>query len=753
MMSESNLDYNYLKQLVSQGDFNLDELETAPAQGAPGGQADEPLDSVYPDLDKVGLLADEFDKNSTYSEDEGIEDYKKGGYHPVFVGEILNGRYVILQKLGWGHFSTVWLARDIKYETYIAIKVQKSASHYLEAAFDEVEILQKAVKHTRDPAWIKDLHAIYRDEAGEFGVDDCHVVQLLNAFIYQGPYGRHFCMVFEVLGVNLLEIIKRYDYKGIPLPVCRRMARQILIGLHYLHKYCGIIHTDLKPENVLVCLGHKELKEIYDSGQLNKTRRMKARLRAVRRKIRELYGQEPDEEEEALSENGRSFGADFDEDLSPSPSRNFAFEDEELANGQAGERNGAIFSNLLKLAEQKDSELLFKKGSEDLIDVGEVGDEGAERALERNAQLLTEEDLQREYDRLVQEKNITNKKDKKNLRKKLKKRLKRDKQRPESEVSSEVLSAPKKPAESLRIEILKKEAEPQAASKPAPPSLIGRHPLFHKAGLNEDFKIKIADLGNGCWTHHHFQPEIQTRQYRSPEVILGINYNESADLWSFACMLFEMLTGEFLFDPKKDPAFSKSTDHLALMMELLNRFPRNFSTVGTNSKKYVDAGGSLRKVPKLNFMNLKELAMKKYKLLEKEAEWLAEFLQPMLRIYPQTRPSALEALRSPWLDIASLDIFDQQEREAPPDFPPEVRLSAPEFERVVDEEEFEADKSRGSLVDTDEEADADVPADLYDKECKYFDRSFKNVYVGYADGIDLNALDNTANWQFDQKWH
>jgi len=43
------------------------------------------------------------------------------------------------------------------------------------------------------------------------------VVQLLNSFIYQGPYGNHFCMVFEIMGVNLLEIIKRYDYKGVIL--------------------------------------------------------------------------------------------------------------------------------------------------------------------------------------------------------------------------------------------------------------------------------------------------------------------------------------------------------------------------------------------------------------------------------------------------------------------------------------------------------------------------------------------------------
>ena len=58
------------------------------------------------------------------SEDEGIEDYKIGGYHPVHIGEVLLKRYVVVQKLGWGHFSTV--------------KVQKSSPHYMEAALDEV---------------------------------------------------------------------------------------------------------------------------------------------------------------------------------------------------------------------------------------------------------------------------------------------------------------------------------------------------------------------------------------------------------------------------------------------------------------------------------------------------------------------------------------------------------------------------------------------------------------------------------------
>ena len=59
---------------------------------------------------------------------------------------------MIMQKLGWGHFSTVWLAKDTKYatlanssdrfNTFVAMKVQKSAQNYLEAAYDEVSALE-----------------------------------------------------------------------------------------------------------------------------------------------------------------------------------------------------------------------------------------------------------------------------------------------------------------------------------------------------------------------------------------------------------------------------------------------------------------------------------------------------------------------------------------------------------------------------------------------------------------------------------
>ena len=53
----------------------------------------------------------------------------------------------------------------------------------------------------------------------------------------------------------------------------------------------------------------------------------------------------------------------------------------------------------------------------------------------------------------------------------------------------------------------------------------------------EIISVKIADLGNACWVGHHFTNDIQTRQYRSPEVILGAKWGASTDVWSMSAMV------------------------------------------------------------------------------------------------------------------------------------------------------------------------------------------------------------------------
>ena len=72
---------------------------------------------------------------------------------------------------------------------------------------------------------------------------------------------------------------------------------------------------------------------------------------------------------------------------------------------------------------------------------------------------------------------------------------------------------------------------------------LGRATTASEKRLAEDAKyediisVKIADLGNACWVSHHFTNDIQTRQYRSPEVILGAKWGASTDVWSMVAMV------------------------------------------------------------------------------------------------------------------------------------------------------------------------------------------------------------------------
>lgn len=182
--------------------------------------------------------------SSEEEEQESREDYRRGGYHPVKIGDLFLQRYHVIRKIGWGHFSTVWLCFDFEDKRYVALKIVKSAANFTETAKDEIKIL-KAVRDT-DPADPK------RNKT----------VQLLNDFKISGANGTHICMIFEVLGHNLLKLIIKSQYRGIPYENVKTIIRQVLEGLDYLHTKCQIIHTDIKPENVLICVDEEYISKI-----------------------------------------------------------------------------------------------------------------------------------------------------------------------------------------------------------------------------------------------------------------------------------------------------------------------------------------------------------------------------------------------------------------------------------------------------------------------------------------------------------
>lgn len=181
-----------------------------------------------------------------------------------------------------------------------------------------------------------------------------------------------------------------------------------------------------------------------------------------------------------------------------------------------------------------------------------------------------------------------------------------------------------------------------------------------------DLRCKIVDFGNACRADRQFMEEIQTRQYRAPEVILQSGYSYPVDMWSFGCIAFELATGDMMFTPKGGQDYSEDEDHLALMMELLGKMPKKIAIGGARSKDYFDRHGDLKRIRRLKFWSLDKLLVEKYKLSEADAQAFAEFLCPLLDFAPEKRPTAQQCLQHPWLNprnIAQNELKNKSEVE------------------------------------------------------------------------------------------
>ena len=842
-----------------------------------------------------------------------------------------------MKKLGWGHFSTVWMVKDKQAVTngkssqFYALKVQKSAEHYTEAAMDEVELLD-CVAAERKKVEAMFLSGSKGREIKRDLEHSRYVATLHDSFFHSGPNGKHMCMVFSMLGVNLLSVIKAHNYRGIPVSVVKNMVRGVCRGLDFLHRKCRIIHTDLKPENVLLQFPHQidrdeELQlglaglALEESVQAPKAegvektiadleaelenpdltteekKRIRKKLKKKRQKERKrMAGQVDDGEaeessteedldthspvppntKETSSTSSYSFFSDFEmgkilggvlpSAVNPDQSegtpavrsrrraghsrfvtRNFgpqqreidaqvmhllredldvqdaskreaeiAFSDaesdggvaeisflvrsfvqeEELANaislafGGAGwivegsyrkwilslslpshERarsgNSSPMSTIIQISQRfrgvLDSEKqvvaeMISVISDNLNEGSEMNADTAEVAMaqrpskapphffltlkvpvrstyvalgfiesrlpgvvfmtykreEGSPQLdsvvfgpsfetisnhplamrirvdPTDEsacsaassifgfDLRLVLDfqaRPFMEDGLPsfelNIDDNERVlswwfaRNALKDRLKAftgvD---PTSEMVNLSIAPERKPRKSFADAGGYKEggkkppgsdtstapsSRDTSASSAARTGNTGQQPNLKDEQMLLNCRTVIVDLGNACWTHRHFSEDIQTRQYRAPEVLVGSKYDTSADIWSLGCMTFELLTGDLLFDPRAGEDYDRDEDHLAMFQELLGKMPKRLALDGKYSQNFFDKRGNLKHIKQLKFWPVQEVLVEKYNFRREDAQAIADFMTPLLDFDPKTRATALEALNSEWL--------------------------------------------------------------------------------------------------------
>ena len=106
----------------------------------------------------------------------------------------------MLKKLGWGHFSTVWLALKLQDKQLYALKIQKSAEKYTESAMEEEEILFDVAANFKNAQWEKSVRRYKKNQNYEVTRNDTHNVQMFDQFYHHAQNGKHSVMAFEVLG-------------------------------------------------------------------------------------------------------------------------------------------------------------------------------------------------------------------------------------------------------------------------------------------------------------------------------------------------------------------------------------------------------------------------------------------------------------------------------------------------------------------------------------------------------------------------
>uniref|UniRef100_A0A1B0BI90 non-specific serine/threonine protein kinase n=1 Tax=Glossina palpalis gambiensis TaxID=67801 RepID=A0A1B0BI90_9MUSC len=636
--------------LQSSPSLQYDLIEQQPYLGTPSNDSED---------------EDESELNSENEEQELKKDYRKGGYHPVNIGDLFQGRYHVARKLGWGHFSTVWLCWDLQEKRYVAIKIVKSAPHFAETAKDEIKILKSV-----------------RDSEPE-NPRRQKTVQLLDDFKINGVNGTHICMVFEVLGDNLLKLIRKSNYRGIPIENVKSITRQVLEGLDYLHTCCKIIHTDIKPENVLLCVDEEYVRilatqatvsyvlnykmvpslvsrapkvyrepQITDKMSKNKKRKLKKKAKKRLELFKKQWGYLDQKEvstpigERGDASNDLSEGEDDTEVQASSNGANVNNVNNILPNGEVYDDIDHDHDHETTAADE--SAALEKEDDDDDDDI--VGDAKVKSQLSKQ---LYKQKSSRQSGVTLPEEMVasgTNVENKKKKRKPAGDCVKRQKL---PTVNASKISKSNNNSTGSKVKLVQSNQLMQPQTQPnerfVPPPL-GNLKTDKDPALDPcEFEVKIADLGNACWVDKHFTEDIQTRQYRSLEVILGSGYDTSADIWSTACMAFELATGDYLFEPHEGDNYSRDEDHIAHIIELLGPIPPHIIFRGAHASHIFNRKGELRNITGLKPWGLVDVLAEKYEWAREEAESFADFLTPMLEFDPSQRATAGECLRHAWL--------------------------------------------------------------------------------------------------------
>ena len=347
-------------------------------------------------------------------------------------------------------------------------------------------------------------------------------------------------MVFEVLGHNLLKFIIRNNYQGMPLQNVKIMMKQVLEGLHYLHTKCQIIHTDIKPENVreiifcisvlkyfldqvLICVDESHIKKIAQEATQSHKLGLKLPGSAMSTAPKELR----------KVDLSAKMSKSKKKKLKKREKRNLALMEEAMQHANAKEEEAAVKENGVEEEKPEDGETVAAAVAVD--EKVEKTEEASSPMEDNNADTENKDKTEDHTEEKVEAEAETPAEETAPVVNGGNHDAATEETGEPSKVDDEAVKCEENTAMSVTSpeddETVKTPMTPMTPMTPSNP-MAGMLDSLQSAGeevrkldpcveVVTDLKVKIADLGNACWVHHHFTEDIQTRQYRSLEVLIG----------------------------------------------------------------------------------------------------------------------------------------------------------------------------------------------------------------------------------------
>ncbi|KAG8812585.1 serine/threonine protein kinase, CMGC group [Serendipita sp. 399] len=518
---------------------------------------------------------------------------------------------------------------------------------------------------------------------------------------------EHACLVFEILGPNLLTFLEAHIKSvsdaeeerirmrengiedesawkgalpgpagGLPIPLVKEFAKQMLAGVAYLHDFCRTIHTDLKPENIAIVVPdinrviRRDLSITTPSSSLIETSQESSRPRPLHHDERsynpplapvpspsnaqvvQIYESQPiptpiyrfmtprssmDDEDDSnigIASAGNSLGALTGSSgpagsyrtglIAPSISNTSSLiSSVELAQLSSGSSNGS------KPSEAQEASISSPNGSGAKVVPIPIDPKSSRDVITASPSAASPSSP------IIATLTSFSKRFSSSF----------------GSISFSAWPFARSPSTRGVISAFRPSLD-QPAIDSANPDILNvptrsREP---KPKVLPDLNIKIVDFGNAQPFSECYYGRIQTRQYRAPEVIIGRrDWDRKVDVWSVACIIFELVTNDFLFDPPEDST-NRDRDHIYRILEVVNpeHYDRRWVMGGRGSSKIFDPQGNPERM--LRYQSLQSLLEQKYKIETSEAKELAEFLKPMLEFEPSKRANARDFDNHPWLE-------------------------------------------------------------------------------------------------------